>query len=87
MLPNIGCVTNHINLQRDFNVQLPPAKSLYDHWYIFREILNNKVSECSWRSCLIYFSEKWVEKLHTDKSWVYLKMYLHELAWKSFLMS
>src|SRR5580704_5442334 len=32
----------------------------------------------------MYFSEKWMEKLHTDKSWLQLKSYLHELAWNAF---
>lgn len=84
MLPNIGCATNHSNLQRDFNVQNPPPKSLYEHWHIFREIINSTIGNCNWRSCVIYFSEKWIEKLHNDKAWLYLKHYLHELAWNAF---
>ena len=82
MLPNIGCLTNHINLQRDFHIQSPPPKLLYEHWHIFKEIINYK--NCDWRSCLLFFSEKWVNHLHQDKSWINLKMYLHELAWNHF---
>lgn len=28
VLPNIGCITNHINLQRDFNIKKTAPKSL-----------------------------------------------------------
>lgn len=81
MLPNIGCLTNHSNLQRDFNIQSPPPKSLYEHWYIFKEIVNSNVMPCDWRSCIMFFSEKWVTNLHTDIAWTCVKSYMHELAW------
>lgn len=81
MLPNIGCATQHLNLQRDFNVQSPPPKSLYEHWSIFKEIVNSGVIDCNWRSCVIYFSRKWLDFVETDKAWLPLKLYLHELAW------
>lgn len=84
MLPNIGCVTNHINLQRDYRVQSPPPKLLYEHWKIFKEIDRSIISQSDWRSCLLFFSEKWVNYLYTDKAWIHLKMYLHELAWSHF---
>lgn len=32
----------------------------------------------------MYFSEKWVTKLHADSAWIELKQYLHELAWKHY---
>jgi len=82
MLPNIGCATNHSNLQRDFNIQDPPPKQLYDHWRIFKRIIASNIVECDWRACVLYFSEKWINKLYKDKTWVYLKIYLHELGWK-----
>lgn len=84
MLPNIGCIVLHSSLRRDYNVQNSPPKSLYDHWHIFKEITNSPVSECDWRSCLMYFSENWIKKLHTDKAWLRLKLYFHELAWQYF---
>lgn len=81
MLPNIGSAINHTNLQRDFNVQSPPPKSLYEHWFIFKEILNSDIINTDWRCCVMYFSEVWVEKIHNDSAWSDLKHYLHELAW------
>lgn len=84
MLPKIGCMTNHLLLQRDYNVQSPPPKSLYDHWNIFKEIVSNHEELCDWRSCLIYFSKKWVDKINNDKSWYPLKKFLLELGWTSY---
>lgn len=84
MLPNIGCTTNHLNLQRDLNIKSPPAKSLYEHWYVFKELTNGNQINCDWRSCLMYFSKKWLEKIHSDKAWLTLKLYLHEKAWQRF---
>lgn len=84
MLANIGCLTNHINLQRDFNVQAPPAKSLYEHWNIFKEIIDSNIINCDWRSCVVYFSEKWIDKIHNDKAWMDLKVYFHDLAWQRY---
>ncbi|RDI48069.1 hypothetical protein [Aquicella lusitana] len=84
MLPNIGCNSNYVNLRRDFNVQRQAPKSLYEHWYVFKEIIQSNVLNCHWRSCLMYFSEKWVNKLHSDKAWISLKLYLHEVAWRKF---
>jgi len=81
MLPNIGCANNHSTLQRDLNIKSPLPKSLYDHWHIFKEITK---SDASWRCCVMYFAEKWVTKLHSDSSWMTLKNYLHELAWKHY---
>lgn len=84
MLPNIGCQTHHANLQRDFNIQLPAPKSLYEHWHIFRNILNNPIIKTDWRSCIIYFSEKWQDKIQHDERWLAVKACLHEQAWNVF---
>ncbi len=82
VLPNIGCVTNHSNLQSNFNVKTPAPKSLYEHWYVFKEIANSSVVNCDWRSCVMYFSQNWLDSLCNDKAWLGLKLYLHELAWQ-----
>lgn len=84
MLPNIGCATNHSNLQRDFNIQSSPPKSLYEHWHMFKEIANSEIINSDWRCCVMYFSEKWIDKIHNDPLWGDLKHYLHEMAWYRF---
>lgn len=84
MLPNIGCNANHVYLQREYNVKRSTPKSLYDHWQIFKEIINRKKVDSDWICCVMYFSEKWLEKIHNDNSWLKLKSYLLELSWKRF---
>jgi hypothetical protein len=81
MLPKISCVTNHIAMQRDLDLKTSTPRSLYDHWYIFKEISD---AHSDWNCCIIYFSEKWITKLHSDHAWIPLKNYLHELAWKQY---
>jgi len=81
VLPNIGCATHHSNLIRDFNIQNPAPKSLYNHWQVFKEIINSPIVNSAWRCCVMYFSEQWIEKIYNDKAWADLKQYLHELAW------
>lgn len=84
MLPNIGAAANHSNLQRDFNIKSRPAKSLYEHWQVFREIVNSEEVRSDWRCCIVYFSENWLTSLHEDIGWKELKQYLHELAWSRY---
>lgn len=82
MLPNISSTAKHAGLQKDFNIQSAAPKTLYEHWHVFKEIINNPVSECNWRSCVLYFSASWLEKLQHDGAWMKFKSHLHELAWK-----
>lgn len=84
MLPNIGCSTHHINLQRDLKIQHPAPRSFYDHWHIFKEICDSPIVQSDWRSCMMYFSENWINKMFSDPSWLKLKNYLLELAWHRF---
>ncbi|CAM4434501.1 MAG: hypothetical protein LEGION0403_FIIPPAGN_02742 [Legionella sp.] len=84
VLPNIGAAINHSNLQRDFNIKSRPPKSTYDHWHIFREIVNSNEIQSDWRCCIAYFSEKWLTSLHNDVEWKGLKQYLNELAWRRY---
>jgi len=84
MLPHIGRVLNHSFLQRDYNIHLPAPKFLYEHWSLFKAILNSQKIKSDWRSCILYFSEKWVKKLHHDIAWSRLKVYLHETTWQRY---
>lgn len=84
MLPNIGCAIYHANLQRDFNIQSAPPKSLYEHGNLFKELLASEPIRSPWRCCIMYFSENWVNQILTNSSWAELKQYLHELAWNHY---
>ena len=82
MLPNIGCATQHINLQREYNIKQRAPKNLTDHWHIFKKITQKNNN--AWKSCILYFSEKWVKKLQEDNAWSVLKNYLLEKAWTNY---
>jgi hypothetical protein len=81
MLPSISRDLNHSYLQRDFNISTDAPTTLYEHWETFREIANSPFVNSNWRSCLLYFSEKWLNKLMNDSKWEKLKTYLYEKAW------
>lgn len=84
LLPNIGCAKNHRNLQAEFKLNSLPPKSPYEHWFVFKEIINSFLIESEWRGCVLYFPKDWFDKLHNDKNWIQLKLYLHELASKRY---
>lgn len=84
MLPNIGSAVNHAMLQRDYKIKSPTPKNLYDHWQVFRDIANSQVVNSDWRCCVLYFSAKWLQHIHHEKSWMAVKEYLNELAWKRY---
>jgi hypothetical protein len=84
MLPKIGCATNHLMLRRNFNVPSQPPKSLYEHWQIFKDIVSSNHINSEWRSCVLFFSKKWVDKIHNDNSWLPVKKFLLEIAWNKF---
>lgn len=82
MLPSIGCVNHHNHLQNDYQVRASAAKSMYDHWPIFKEITKSRISHCDWHASLLLFSDSWEEKLYHDKAWQELRLYLYRLGWE-----
>lgn len=82
-LPKIGCMTNHLTLQRDYNIQTPPPKSLHEHWDIFKDIVRHEQINCDWRACILYFSKNWVDKINNSTAWYPLKELMLEFAWRS----
>lgn len=84
MLPSIGCAVNHVNLQREFGIKESPPKSLTAHWGVFKKIVNHPRSECSWRSCLLLFPERWVRCLAEDTAWEKLRFYMQSKSWERF---
>lgn len=81
MLSNIGCATQHVNIQRDLNIKITAPKSHYEHWGVFGEIINSNAINCDWRACILYFSDQWLNKFNNDPAWKSLKLYVHEQAW------
>jgi len=84
MLPNIGCTTQHVNLQRDYFVKSSTPKKIQEHWEIFKEIYNSRNHRKPWTASIAYFSEKWYQQLNSDPAWKDLKLFLHQRAWENF---
>ncbi len=49
-----------------------------------KSIANSKKAGANWFAEVLYFSEKWVKTIQTDKAWARLKNYFLELAWDQF---
>lgn len=84
-LPSLGCTVNYNRLKSFLNIRSPIPKNLYDHWYLFKEISNTALKDqINWQSCVLYFSQSWIDKLHQDPAWSALKLYLLEKAFVYF---
>jgi len=80
-LPNLGNETKHSRLKRDLGISYPAVKELDMHWQLFKDIYKTNAKEHPWNSCLLFFTDKWVNKIRTDKAWRELKLYLYHEAW------
>lgn len=78
LLPSVGCTRKHSKIQKQFEISYPAPKTPYEHYRIFKELLNHKNSNTSWYSQLLYFSEEFIEKTKNDKEWIALKLYFSE---------
>lgn len=84
MLPKIGCNVHHNHLKRDFDITVPAAKTFYQHWQVFKALIESEQINSPWRGAVLYFSKKWMEAIHTDPAWLEVNRYLHEKAWHQF---
>ncbi len=81
MLPKIGSSPNHLMLRRHYNnVRPKPPKDISEHWQVFKDIVYSNRHENDWRSCVLYFSQKWLDKIHNDNKWAAVKNYFLEIA-------
>ncbi len=81
MLPKIGCSPNHLALRKHYNnVRPKPPKDISEHYKVFKDIVHSNRKENDWRCCVLYFSQKWFDKIHNDIKWVAVKNYFLEMA-------
>jgi len=83
MLPYIGCMIQHCNLQRDFNTRIPVTKSTYEHWALFKELANHEALKSNWKSCLLYFSESWINNIINNPVWYKVKLFMYQYFWQT----
>lgn len=82
MLPNIGSKIHYEKLQYDYKLKSPRPENLYEHFNIFRELSNGVHVTNPWRSCILYFSSKWIDKILNSHSSNNLKIYLNQQSLK-----
>lgn len=78
LLPSVGCTRKHGRIQKYFNVSQPAPKTPYEHYRIFKEILNDSTIASDWYSEILYFSEQFVEEVKHNEKWLRLKLYFSE---------
>lgn len=78
LLPNIGCNRKHARLQKYFDVSVQAPKTPYEHYSVFKELLQDKHSESNWQSSVLYFSEQFVNEVRHNETWLKLKLYFSE---------
>lgn len=81
-LPYLTCNTSFRKLEREIGVLSKIPSSPYDHWQLFRDIVNSSPKKGNWNMQLIYFSKKWVNSILNDTKWNSIKSFLFQLAWK-----
>ncbi|HAT8564340.1 TPA: hypothetical protein JA969_11960 [Legionella pneumophila] len=81
-LPYLTCNTSFRKLEREVGVLSKIPSSPYDHWQLFKDIVNSSSNKGNWNMQLIYFSKKWVDSILHDTQWNSIKSFLFQLAWK-----
>lgn len=81
LLPEIGSLSHHAHLQRDFGIQSAPIKLLHEHHALFKELANHTLVNCDWKSCLLMFSEKFLQSIIKEKKWLPIKDYILQYGW------
>ena len=76
MLPSINSHNGINKLSKKTDVELTTPRKLTDHFEIFKAI--NEYSNNSWKACLAYFSEDWVQNILNNPSWIEIKNYILE---------
>lgn len=80
MLPKISENLRHKKLIKALHIHDDKPKSLYDHWNIFKSIINSDFPSVNWGVNLIFFGNKWIDKL-TDPKWIFLRDYMLTSVW------
>lgn len=81
ILPKISENLGHNRLKRNFKIATEKPENLLNHWEVFRSLANSKNAACNWSMEILYFSNKWFEKLE-DPKWEKLHFYLLKNAWQ-----
>ncbi len=82
MLPKISDASNHLKLQRKYNVRSYLPHNIFEHEKIFAEISNHRAQESQWHSEILFFTKQWIEPQSNNMGWIKLKEYWAQEAWR-----
>lgn len=77
MLPSIGCQNKITKLCRELKIKTKQPHYLYDHFKLFKSVLQSPEVNNTWESSLIYFSENWINHMKTDPDWFEVQKYFY----------
>lgn len=75
-LPSMNNFNNILKLNSGLDSKFIIPKKYADHGILFKQILSSNSVSSKWRTCLLYFSNDWMEKLRHDKAWTELKNHI-----------
>lgn len=79
VLSPISQLVNHQRLQRQIGINTPLPKTMYEHWFVFRDLMQH--TDCHWRSELILFTRPWYERIFNQADGISLQQYLCAEYW------
>lgn len=79
MIPSIGCQTKLTKLRRELGIKAKQPNHMYDHFNLFKAILNSAGVTHSWCSSILYFSEGWVNNIKNNPEWGEVQKYFYSI--------
>ena len=80
MLPKVTESISHKKLRVEFKVPFHPPKTLWEHYYIFRQIAAHAGSIDQWQSNILVFTKPWLKLIddYFQKQIYYQNSHLHQ---------
>lgn len=82
MIPKISETAGHSRLVKRYGLRADKPQHLYEHWPIFRELVNSPEFPIAWGTDMLCFNQTWFKNL-ADAAWIFFRDYLMRKAWRS----
>lgn len=78
-LPSISNFNSILKLNSCLGTKLKTPKKYSEHGDIFKKICSSHIINSGWRTCLLYFSKKWIDSMINDPSWKDVIIYMYKI--------